>query len=97
MEEDDKLKAEMLSKPVIEKVAEEEIRDTDKPIKNEEFLKIQANLIKKHNEKVRLPNEWKKRNYDRYVWTMTKTKVEGPITDVIIHPFKKNEPICATI
>lgn len=28
---------------------------------------------------------------------MTKTKGEGPITYIIIHPFKKNEPICATI
>lgn len=60
VEEDEKIKAEMFSKSVIEKVAEEEIRDTDKPIKNEEFLKIQANLIKKHNETVRLLNERKK-------------------------------------
>lgn len=49
MEEDVKLKAEMLSKSVIEEVAKEQIRDTDKPIKEEEFLNIQANLIKKHN------------------------------------------------
>ena len=97
MEEDDKLKSELLNKSVIEKVAEEAIRDTDKPIKNEEFLHIQANLIKKHNEKVRLLHERKKMNYDRYVWTMTKTKGEGPITDIIIHPFKKNETIFATI
>ena len=28
---------------------------------------------------------------------MTKTKGEGPITDMIIHPFKKREPLAVTI
>ena len=51
-------------------------------------------MIKKHNEKVKLNSE-KKRNYERYVWTMTKTKGEGPITDMIIHA--NTNPLAITI
>ncbi|PWA43514.1 hypothetical protein CTI12_AA534920 [Artemisia annua] len=54
-------------------------------------------MIRETNQKAKLNAERKQRNYERYVWTMTKTKGEGPITDIIIHPYKKNEPIAVTI
>ncbi|PWA67562.1 hypothetical protein CTI12_AA314620 [Artemisia annua] len=96
-EEDDKLKAELLSRPDISEVAIEVIKETKQNIKGEHFLKLQAEMIKEANQKAKLNAERKQRNYERYVWTMTKTKGEGAITDMIIHSYKKNEPIGVTI
>ncbi|PWA94156.1 hypothetical protein CTI12_AA062920 [Artemisia annua] len=86
LEEDDKLKAELLM-----------IKETNQTIKGEQFLKLQADMIKEANQKAMLNAERKQRNYERYVCSMTKTKGEGAITDIIIHPYKKNEPIAVTI
>ncbi|PWA59151.1 hypothetical protein CTI12_AA382540 [Artemisia annua] len=97
LEEDDKLKNELLNRPVISEVATEVIKETKKKIPGEQFLKLQADKIREANQKAKLIAERKQRNYERYVWTMTKTKGEGPITDIIIHPYKKNEPIAVTI
>ncbi|PWA62498.1 protein kinase superfamily protein [Artemisia annua] len=97
LEEDDKLKNELLSRPVISEVATEVIKETKKKIPGEQFLKLQADMIREANQKAKLIAERKQRNYERYVWTMTKKKGEGPITDIIIHPYKKNEPIAVTI
>ena len=97
LEEDDKIKNELLSRPVIAEVATEVIKETKQKIQGEQFLKLQADMIREANQKAKLNAERKQRNYERYVWTMTKTKGEGTITDIIIHPYKKNEPIAVTI
>ncbi|PWA85648.1 hypothetical protein CTI12_AA148180 [Artemisia annua] len=97
LEEDDKIKNELLSRPVISEVATEVIKETKQTIEGEQFLKLQADIIREANQKAKLIAERKQRNYERYVWTMTKTKGEGPITDIIILPYKKNEPIAVTI
>ncbi|PWA84580.1 concanavalin A-like lectin/glucanase domain-containing protein [Artemisia annua] len=97
MEREDRIKAELLSKPVIAEVAKEVIRETDQSIKGEQFLQLQADMIKEANQKAKLITERKKRNYERYVWMMTKSKGEGPITDILIYPFKKGEPFGATV
>ncbi|PWA52348.1 hypothetical protein CTI12_AA455900 [Artemisia annua] len=57
----------------------------------------EAKMIQEANKKAKLITERKQRNYERYVWTMTKTKGEGPITDILIHPFKKGEPLGASV
>ena len=97
LEEDDKLKAELLSKVVIQEVAKEVIKETNQEMRSEQFLKAQANMLKQANLKAKQIAERKQRNYERYVWTMTKTKGEGEITDIIFHPYKKNEPISVTL
>lgn len=42
----------MLNRPVIVEVAKEGIQEIGQPIGGEQFIKLQAGLIKKHNVKV---------------------------------------------
>jgi hypothetical protein len=53
LEEDDKLKAELLSKPVITEVAKEVIKESNQDLEGEEFVRLQANMIKEANLKAK--------------------------------------------
>ncbi|GKC17021.1 hypothetical protein Tco_1013803 [Tanacetum coccineum] len=47
-----------------------------------------------HNEKVK-NDDRKKKLYDQYMWTITKGRQEGEITDLLIHP--KTKPVAVTM
>ena len=67
LDEEERLKAESLSRPVIAEVAKEVVRENVHVITGEQFLKLQADRIKEHNLKVKLNTERKRKNYEKYV------------------------------
>ncbi|GJY68729.1 hypothetical protein Tco_0471711 [Tanacetum coccineum] len=85
----------MLNESEIFKVAIEEVKEVEHNISGrKDFGKHQAELIRVHNEKVK-NDDRKKKLYGQYMWTITKGRQEGEITDLLIHP--KTKPVVVTM
>ncbi|GJU19781.1 hypothetical protein Tco_1153123 [Tanacetum coccineum] len=80
-EKEDNAKQERLDMTKIFKVSVEEFKEANITL-GKEFVDHQVELLRIHNEKMKEKAERKKKVYDMYVSTMTKTRGKGVITNL---------------